>query len=176
MTGTMSDVTLSEAVVKLPACAGTGGARDDGGARAAAAGYCVNASGLYAASRQNAFVAPPPGVLEGRVCLQQYVALGYVPKLVALLSASLGKPARYNIGVQALRLLQTAAGGKACVLAASRANLPSVQLRLDARGASKCSRSRSSSSCCAGGEALWQTRLGCWRSWRPEAVEPSAFA
>jgi len=79
MTGTMSDVTLSEAVVKLPACAGTGGARDDGGARAAAAGYCVNASALYAASRKNAFEAPPPGTPEGRVCLAEYEALGYVP-------------------------------------------------------------------------------------------------
>jgi putative alpha-1,2-mannosidase len=74
-----ADVTLSEAIIKLPACAGTGGARDDGGARAAAAGYCVNASGLYAASRQNAFVAPPAGVVEGRVCLQEYATLGYVP-------------------------------------------------------------------------------------------------
>ena len=43
------------------------------------AGYCVNASGLYAASRQNAFVAPGPGNNEGRLCLANYTALGYVP-------------------------------------------------------------------------------------------------
>ena len=69
MTGTMSDVTMSEAIVKLPHC---------GTARGAAAGYCVNASGLYAASRQNAFV-PPVGTPEGRDCLLEYAALGYVP-------------------------------------------------------------------------------------------------
>ena len=46
MAGTMSDVTFSEGVVKLPHC---------GTSRAAAAGYCVNASALYAASRENAF-------------------------------------------------------------------------------------------------------------------------
>ena len=68
MTGTMSDVSMSEAVVKLPHC---------GSARAAAAGFCVNASALYAASRQNAFV-PPVGTAEGRECLVSYAALGYV--------------------------------------------------------------------------------------------------
>lgn len=50
MTGTFSDVVFSEAIIKLPNCAS---------ARAAAAGYCVNASGLYAASRQNAFSRDP---------------------------------------------------------------------------------------------------------------------
>jgi hypothetical protein len=69
MTGTMSDVTMSEAIVKLPWC---------GTAAAAAAGFCVNASALYAASRQNAFV-PPVGTPEGRECLLEYAALGYVP-------------------------------------------------------------------------------------------------
>ena len=47
MTGTLSDVTFAEAIVKLPHC---------GSARAAAAGYCVNASALYAGCRQNAFM------------------------------------------------------------------------------------------------------------------------
>ena len=59
MAGTMSDVTFSEAIVKLPHC---------GSARAAAAGYCVNASALYAASRQNAFSRAT-----------DYVNLGYIP-------------------------------------------------------------------------------------------------
>jgi hypothetical protein len=69
MTGTMSDVTMSEAIVKLPWC---------GTARAVAAGYCVNASALYVASRQNAFV-PPVGTPEGRECLLEYETFGYVP-------------------------------------------------------------------------------------------------
>jgi putative alpha-1,2-mannosidase len=68
MTGTMSDVSMSEAIVKLPHC---------GSARAAAAGYCVDAAALYNASRQNAFV-PPVGTQEGRQCLLEYAALGYV--------------------------------------------------------------------------------------------------
>jgi hypothetical protein len=59
MAGTMSDVAFSEAIVKLPHC---------GSARAAAAGFCVNASALYAASRQNAF---------GRE--QDYLTYGYMP-------------------------------------------------------------------------------------------------
>ncbi len=69
MTGTMSDVSLSEAIIKLPHC---------GTARAAAAGYCVNASDLYAASRQNAYQVPV-ATSEGRECLLLYVTLGYVP-------------------------------------------------------------------------------------------------
>jgi putative alpha-1,2-mannosidase len=69
MTGTMSDVTMSEAIVKLPWC---------GTDRAENAGYCVNASALYAASRQNAFVVPV-STTEGRVCLLNYTTLGYVP-------------------------------------------------------------------------------------------------
>ena len=59
MAGTMSDVTFSEAIAKLPHC---------GSARAAAAGYCVNASALYAAARQNAFSRPV-----------DYLAYGYMP-------------------------------------------------------------------------------------------------
>jgi predicted alpha-1,2-mannosidase len=59
MAGTMSDVTFSEAIAKLPHC---------GSARAVTAGYCVNATALYAASRENAFSRDP-----------DYVALGYIP-------------------------------------------------------------------------------------------------
>ena len=59
MAGTMSDVTMSEAIAKLPHC---------GSARAAAAGYCVNATGLYDASRQNAFSRPV-----------DYINFGYMP-------------------------------------------------------------------------------------------------
>jgi predicted alpha-1,2-mannosidase len=59
MAGTMSDVTFSEAIAKLPHC---------GSARAAAAGYCVNASALYAASRQNAFSRQV-----------DYITYGYMP-------------------------------------------------------------------------------------------------
>ena len=59
MAGTMSDVTMSEAIVKLPHC---------GSARAAAAGYCVNATALYQASRQNAFSRN-----------LDYLAYGYIP-------------------------------------------------------------------------------------------------
>ena len=59
MAGTMSDVSFSEAIAKLPHC---------GSARAAAAGYCVNASALYAASRENAFSRSA-----------DYINYGYVP-------------------------------------------------------------------------------------------------
>lgn len=57
-------------------------------------------------------------------------ALGYVPKLLALLSASVGRPARYNLGVQALRVVQTTAGCKGCVQAAARGNVVGVLLRV----------------------------------------------
>ena len=50
MTGTYSDVAFSEAIVKLPHC---------GTKRGASAGYCVNASALYAACHQNAFNRDP---------------------------------------------------------------------------------------------------------------------
>lgn len=59
MAGTMSDVTFSEAIVKLPHC---------GSARGAAAGYCVNATALYAASRENAFTRD-----------LEYYIYGYIP-------------------------------------------------------------------------------------------------
>jgi hypothetical protein len=62
MTGTMSDVTFSEAIVKLPHCETT---------EAEAAGYCVNATDLLTASLQNAFIAPgPESHDEGRACLE----------------------------------------------------------------------------------------------------------
>lgn len=70
MTGTMSDVSFAEAIVKLPHC---------GSQRAGEAGYCVNASALYAASRQNAFnAAIPSGGYAGRACLANYLQLGYL--------------------------------------------------------------------------------------------------
>ena len=68
MTGTMSDVSFAEAIIKLPHC---------GTERAAAAGYCVNASALYVSSRQNAF--QPASGIEGRACLAEYEAVGYIP-------------------------------------------------------------------------------------------------
>jgi predicted alpha-1,2-mannosidase len=68
MTGTMSDVTFSEAIVKLPHC---GGAADT-------KGYCVNASALLEASLKNAFEVPV-GTPEGRSCLPEYITYGYVP-------------------------------------------------------------------------------------------------
>merc|ERR1712050_651785 len=67
----MSDVSLSEAIVKLPHC---------GSMRAAESGYCVNATLLYQASRKNAFVAPGKHSKgNGRVCLDEYLKLGDIP-------------------------------------------------------------------------------------------------
>ena len=61
MTGTMSDVSMAEAIVKLPHCEGTSPIAGRHGLEIPAArrrGYCVNASGLYAASRKNALIDP----------------------------------------------------------------------------------------------------------------------
>mmetsp|Transcript_115375 Transcript_115375/g.230032 ORF Transcript_115375/g.230032 Transcript_115375/m.230032 type:complete len:804 (-) Transcript_115375:257-2668(-) len=69
MTGTMSDVSLSEAIIKLPHC---------GSSEATAKGYCVNASVLYLASRKNAFV-DPGNSSNGRACLKEYLEFGYIP-------------------------------------------------------------------------------------------------
>ena len=63
--------TLLTTIVKLPHC---------GSSKHAAKGYCVNASALYLASRKNAFDVPPKGSPEGRVCLQEYLDLGYIPQ------------------------------------------------------------------------------------------------
>ena len=88
MTGTLSDVALSEAIVKLPHCAGTSSvaathAREiPAFAKSLSDGvdpYCVNASGLYTASRKNAFEMPGKKTVYGRVCLDNYTALGYIP-------------------------------------------------------------------------------------------------
>lgn len=68
MTGTLSDVSFSEAIVKLPHC---------GTEQAEEKGYCVNASLLYRASRKNAFVVPV-NTTDGRVCLAEYIDLGYI--------------------------------------------------------------------------------------------------
>ena len=123
MTGTMSDVVFAEAIVKLPACAGTGGGAEDGGARARLAGYCVNATGLLLASLQNAYVAPPAGVVGGRACLAEYLQLGYVPS-DAPCDSGLTRTVNYLHGdwaiAQAARLLGRAAD--AALLEARAAN------------------------------------------------------
>lgn len=75
---------------------------------------------------------------HGIVCLlrvravlsDQAAALGYVSKLVALLGASTGKPARYNMGVQSTRVLQVLASSKACIAALGKCNAVAVILRL----------------------------------------------
>jgi len=69
MTGTLSDVSFAEAIVKLPHC---------GTPRAAAAGYCINATAMYLASRQNAFETNVPAY-SGRTCLAEYMQYGYIP-------------------------------------------------------------------------------------------------
>lgn len=69
MTGTMSDVSMSEAIVKLPHC---------GTQQAEEKGYCVNASLLYKASRKHAFEVSESQDY-GRVCLREYMDLGYIP-------------------------------------------------------------------------------------------------
>ena len=69
MTGTMSDVSAAEVIMKLPHC---------GSADALALGYCVDAEALYAASRKNAYEVPVD-TPNGRGCLEQYITLGYLP-------------------------------------------------------------------------------------------------
>jgi len=69
MTGTMSDVSMSEAIMKLPHCGST---------EATTKGYCVDAATLLNASLQNAYQVPI-ATEEGRECLEEYINLGYVP-------------------------------------------------------------------------------------------------
>jgi putative alpha-1,2-mannosidase len=66
----MSDVSMSEAIVKLPNC---------GTDEANTKGYCVDAPTLLTASLQNAFQVPV-ATSEGRECLEEYINLGYVPQ------------------------------------------------------------------------------------------------
>lgn len=68
MTGTLSDVSMSEAIVKLPHC---------GTSLADEKGYCVDAELLYKASRKNAYEVAEGS--RGRVCLREYIELGYIP-------------------------------------------------------------------------------------------------
>jgi predicted alpha-1,2-mannosidase len=78
----MSDVSLSEAVIKLPHCPGTSSVAATHGLEVPAAraqGYCVNATALYKASLKNAMVEPTSAEKQGRVCLNNYTALGYIP-------------------------------------------------------------------------------------------------
>jgi predicted alpha-1,2-mannosidase len=70
MTGTMSDVSMSEAIMKLPDC-GSDAANEKG--------YCVDAQTLLTASLQNAYQVPV-ATEEGRECLEEYISLGYVPQ------------------------------------------------------------------------------------------------
>lgn len=58
-------------------------------------------------------------------------ALGFLTKTVQCLSASSGKPARYSLYVQCVRILQVCAGSgnKACLAAAARANAVAALVR-----------------------------------------------
>jgi hypothetical protein len=60
----------------------------------------------------------------------QAAMLGYVPRIVALMAQSVGQPARYNLGIQALRVLQVFAPSKACVAALGKANACNTLLRI----------------------------------------------
>merc|ERR1719498_2388074 len=59
---------LAEAIAKLPHC---------GTSLADEKGYCVDAELLYKASRKNAYDVPEGS--RGRVCLIEYIKLGYIP-------------------------------------------------------------------------------------------------
>jgi hypothetical protein len=73
-------------------------------------------------------------VTHGLVCLLRVralmadaaAALGYLPKLISMLSVSSGKAARYNLSVQCLRVLQVLASSKTCVAALAKTNIVSV--------------------------------------------------
>jgi hypothetical protein len=55
--------------------------------------------------------------------------LGYIPKLAAILIASSGKPARYNLGIQSVRVLQVLAGTRSSLQALARANVVPAMLK-----------------------------------------------
>jgi len=63
------------------------------------------------------------------VLCETAAGMGYVLKLVQALQASVGKPARYGMGVQCLRVLQVCASNRACVAALAKANAINVVLR-----------------------------------------------
>jgi hypothetical protein len=70
-------------------------------------------------------------LLRVRPTLADHVAAqGYVPKLLSALSQSLAQPARYNLGIQVVRLLQVVAVSKPCVVAMARNRAAAVLLRM----------------------------------------------
>jgi DnaJ family protein C protein 13 len=69
-------------------------------------------------------------LLRVRTVLGDHVAaLGYIPKLVSFLSAASGKPSRYSLGIQCVRVLHALASSKNAVVAAARANAMTVLIR-----------------------------------------------
>ena len=76
-------------------------------------------------------------ITHGVVCLLRVRAvlcealsqLGYVTKFVQMLAASVGKAARYNLGIQAVRALQVLASSRPCLPALARADAARVLLR-----------------------------------------------
>jgi len=65
-----------------------------------------------------------------QVLADQAAGLGYIQKLVALLGASTGKPARYNLGVQSARVIQVLAPSRICIGAMAKCNTIAVMLRI----------------------------------------------
>ena len=70
-------------------------------------------------------------VLRVRSVLAEVVVqLGYVPKVVAITGASVGKPARYSMGIQCVRVMQVLASSRPCVVALGKAGVVGVLLRM----------------------------------------------
>ena len=62
-------------------------------------------------------------LLRTRVTLREHVsALGYVDQLVPMLGRCAGKPARFDLGIQCVRILQVLAADKVCVVAMAKCN------------------------------------------------------
>jgi hypothetical protein len=55
--------------------------------------------------------------------------LGYIPKLASILSQSVGKPARYNLGIQCVRVLQVLAATRSSLAALAKGNIVPAMLR-----------------------------------------------
>lgn len=56
-------------------------------------------------------------------------ALGYCGKIVSFIGASINKPARMQLGLQSLRLLQVLASNKQCIIAFTNANVIGILFR-----------------------------------------------
>jgi DnaJ homolog subfamily C member 13 len=70
-------------------------------------------------------------LLRVRLALADQAAmLGYVPRIVGLLTNSIGKNSRYNLQVQSFRVLQVLAPNKACVAALGKANVAGSMMRI----------------------------------------------